>query len=1020
MNTGDMRSNTIDRRDTISDRRADNGGRRAYNGRRRRRFARRSFLGLRGYFGLIVVGLLLCTGLGLAGLGYVMLTHSLEAAVERRIDSMGRDIKRDIVNGIRRPAQTFLSAFTRSPLAMAHTSEERALFLPLVLEVLRSNSAFGSVIVSYDNHQVFMAKLLDSAQERAFFGAPPQPVLLVMETSLSGPLPACRYSFYDLELRLLSSREDGDAPAYIVENERDWRQAAMQSDGPIETAPLIIASNNSVSMIRAQKSPDGRAVVALAIRLDHLSSLMAGERPTPGSFLALFQPEGRPIAMDRGLFTDKDGELVRRGLADLAPIVRLGVEKYRQGLRTTELRVGTGAETTGLRIHEGGQDWLLIMEEMEDDESLPGDFLVMAIPWDEVTFKAGQFLLYAMLGMGGLLLLLVPVSWLVARHVSTPLRLMAERTKNMNAAPQAETKNTPSLVPEIDDLMHNVDFMRENQRKILSVIGLIGGDRDFETLSGRVLKEIMTITEADGGIIIMMDESKRVLEKGWFCWDDDEVQSAAMPGHVPWETYAIFRAISTGRSVTDRVARDDPRAGVAPVAPGFAEHPDENWLRLVSLPLKNRMGDILGGLTLLKRGELPDEPELAAEQVTFMETIAAAAAIVLETQDLLKSQYDLRDALIRIMAGAIDTKSAYTGGHCARVPVIFQMLLEAAHEAQDGQLKDFRLDDAGREEARLAAWLHDCGKVTTPEYVMDKATKLETLHDRIHEIRTRFEVLKRDAEIACLKARLNGADPGREQRKLAKTLAELDDDFAFVAAFNLGGEDTGDADLERLAAIGARPWVRTLDKRLGVSRAELARMLEAGVPDAPARETLLMDNPEHIIPRGEKDLLPGDNPWGFRLDMPKALYNRGEMYNLRVRRGTLTVEERYKINDHITRTIMMLEDLPLPKSLSRVPEIAGAHHETMDGRGYPRRRKREEMSWEARMMAIADIFEALTAWDRPYKASKTLRESLEIMENFKQNHHIDPHLYELFLTADIPGRYAAEYLKPEQNDLGRH
>ena len=1013
-----MRSGVVDRRGKTYDRRADNGGRRAYNGRRR--FARRSFLGLRGYFGLIVVGLLLSTGLGLAGLGYVMLTRSLEAAVERRIDSMGRDIKRDIVNGIRRPAQTFLSAFTKSPLAMARTRQERASFLPLVLEVLRSNSAFGSVIVSYDNDEIFMAKLLHSERERAFFGAPPEPVLLVMEIFLSGPLPACRHSFYNLELRLLSSREDGDAPAYILEYERDWRQAAMQAAGTIETAPLIVASSNSVSMIRAQKSPDGRAVVALAIRLDHLSSLMAGERPTPGSFLALFQADGHLIAADRGLLYEENGRLVPRGLADLDPVVRLGVEKYRQGQRTTGLRVGAGAENTGLRILEKGRDWLLVLEELDDNDTLPGDFLVMAIPWNEITFRAGQFLLYAMLGMGGLLLLLVPVIWLVARHVSTPLRLMAERTKNMNAGRGAETKATPSLVPEIDNLMQNVDFMRENQRKILSVIGLICGDRDFETLPGRVLKEIMTITEADGGIIMMMDESKRVLEKGWFCWDDGEVQSAAMPGHIPWETYAIFRAVSAGRSVADRISRDDPRAGVAPVAPGFAEHPDENWLRLVSLPLKNRMGDLLGGLTLLKRGELPDEPELVAEQVTFMETLVAAAAMVLETQDLLKSQYDLRDALIRILAGAIDTKSPHTGGHCARVPVIFQMLLEAAHEAEDGQLKDFRLDAAGREEARLAAWLHDCGKVTTPEYVMDKATKLETFHDRIHEIRTRFEVLKRDAEIAGLKARLNGADPGREQRKLAKALAKLDEDFAFVAACNLGGEHMDDAVLERLAIIGARPWLRTLDKRLGVSRDELGRMLGAGVPDAPAPETLLMDNPEHIIPRGEKDRLPGDNPWGFCLDMPNALYNRGELYNLRVRRGTLTVEERYKINDHITRTIMMLEDLPLPKSLSRVPEIAGAHHETMDGRGYPRRRKREEMSWEARMMAIADIFEALTAWDRPYKASKTLRESLEIMEIFKLNNHIDPHLYELFLAADIPGRYAAEYLKPEQNDLGRH
>ena len=141
------------------------------------------------------------------------------------------------------------------------------------------------------------------------------------------------------------------------------------------------------------------------------------------------------------------------------------------------------------------------------------------------------------------------------------------------------------------------------------------------------------------------------------------------------------------------------------------------------------------------------------------------------------------------------------------------------------------------------------------------------------------------------------------------------------------------------------------------------------------------------------------------------------MYNLSVRHGTLTEEERYKINDHITQTIIMLEAMPLPKPLRSVPEIAGAHHETMDGKGYPRGLKREEMSWQARMMAVADIFEALTAWDRPYKSSKTLREALEIMDGFKKRNHIDPDVYDLFVKAGIPQKYAAEHLKPEQNDL---
>lgn len=226
-----------------------------------------------------------------------------------------------------------------------------------------------------------------------------------------------------------------------------------------------------------------------------------------------------------------------------------------------------------------------------------------------------------------------------------------------------------------------------------------------------------------------------------------------------------------------------------------------------------------------------------------------------------------------------------------------------------------------------------------------------------------------------------------------------------------------DGSVERLAAIGKRTWLRTLDKRFGVSRDERARMDTAPLTDLPVREPLLMDNPEHIIERGEKDLLPNGKALGFKLSPPQALYNRGGLYNLSIRRGTLTEEERYKINDHITQTIIMLDAMPLPKHLRNVPEIAGAHHETMDGRGYPRGLTREDMSWSARMMAIADIFEALTASDRPYKSSKTLLEALHIMDGFKERNHIDPDLYELFIKTGIPQQYAAEYLKLEQRDM---
>jgi hypothetical protein len=300
--------------------------------------------------------------------------------------------------------------------------------------------------------------------------------------------------------------------------------------------------------------------------------------------------------------------------------------------------------------------------------------------------------------------------------------------------------------------------------------------------------------------------------------------------------------------------------------------------------------------------------------------------------------------------------------------------------------------------------------------VVDKATKLETIGDRIHEIRTRFEVLKRDAEIEYWKAVAGGGDRAALKFALAAQHAELDADYAFIAECNIGGEFMAPERIERVKRIAQRTWSRTLDDRIGVSWEERNRMDAAPAVPLPAPEQLLADKPEHVYVRGPADALPADNPWGFKLATPAAKFNKGEIYNLCIGRGTLTEEERYKINDHIAQTIIMLSRLPFPRHLKNVPEIAGGHHEKMDGTGYPKRLTRDEMSPVARMMAIADIFEALTAADRPYKKGKTLSESIKIMGFMKKDSHIDPELFELFLTAGVYRRYAERFMQPAQID----
>jgi HD-GYP domain-containing protein (c-di-GMP phosphodiesterase class II) len=401
----------------------------------------------------------------------------------------------------------------------------------------------------------------------------------------------------------------------------------------------------------------------------------------------------------------------------------------------------------------------------------------------------------------------------------------------------------------------------------------------------------------------------------------------------------------------------------------------------LTVPLKNHDGFVIGVMQLINAKDPKTGETVAFDRdiLPLVDALASQAAVSIDNQMLLEAQKQLLDAFIELIAGAIDAKSPYTGGHCQRVPELTKMLTRAACDAQDGLYKDFDLTEAEWYELHIAGWLHDCGKVTTPEYVVDKATKLETIYDRIHEVRMRFEVLKRDAEIDYLKARLAGGDEAQLKAAYDAEIAALDAEFAFVGECNVGGEFMAPEKVERLKKIAERTWTRTLSDRVGISYDEKKRKERTPEAPLPAVEKLLQDRPDHIFIREGHDLLPPDNKWGFKMKVPEHKFNLGEVYNLSIGRGTLTEEDRYKINDHIVQTIIMLEALPFPRHLRRVPEYAGGHHEKMDGTGYPRRLTKDQMSIPARIMAIADIFEALTAADRPYKAPKKLSVSIKIL-----------------------------------------
>ncbi len=437
----------------------------------------------------------------------------------------------------------------------------------------------------------------------------------------------------------------------------------------------------------------------------------------------------------------------------------------------------------------------------------------------------------------------------------------------------------------------------------------------------------------------------------------------------------------------------------------------------LTVPLKPRQGKVIGVLQLInamnpKSGKvIPFDPDV----ITFVEALAAQAAITLDNQLLLQAQKELFNSFIRLIASAIDAKSPYTGGHCERVPELARLLAEAVCKIGHGPYAAFDMTPDEHQTMHLASWLHDCGKVTTPEYVVDKATKLETIYNRIHEIRMRFEVLYRDAEIVYLKGVMeNWQNRDRLQKAFEKQVATLQEEFAFIAECNVGGEFMAKEKKQRVVEIAARSWIRHFDDRLGLSYAELKRKGPVNTL-ATNIEPLLSDKPEQIIVR-EWDTKKRDAALKIKMPAPEHLYNMGEIYNLSIERGTLNAEERYKINEHVVQTLAMLENLPFPEGLARVPEYAGAHHETMLGTGYPRRLTQEQMSVPARIMAIADVFEALTATDRPYKEPKTLSQAIRIMGFMVKDKHIDEDLFRIFLESGVYKIYADHYLESNQID----
>ncbi|MCB5186582.1 HD domain-containing protein [Methylobacillus caricis] len=520
------------------------------------------------------------------------------------------------------------------------------------------------------------------------------------------------------------------------------------------------------------------------------------------------------------------------------------------------------------------------------------------------------------------------------------------------------------------------------QLEQLNVIGIaLSSEHDHKRLLEMIVVSAKQMTNADGGTLYTVTEDQQLR----FEIMRTQSLNIAMGGttgiEIPFPPLPLYLAdgspnhhmVAAYSSLNDcTVNIEDAYAADGFDFSGTREFDKSTGYRsrsFLTVPMKNHENEIIGILQLIN-AQHPDTGEIMPFSLAsqrLVESLASQAAVALTNQQLITGLKSLFEAFIQLIAGAIDAKSPYTGGHCRRVPELTMMLAEAASRTNFGPLREFSMSSKEVDELRIAAWMHDCGKVTTPEAIMDKPTKLSKIFDRIELIEQRFELLKKQAECRLLKDQLTSLQQGHEvdQPKLESAFSalmrQLEEDRVFLRYANIGSELMPVHDQERVRQIA-------------------------------------------------KYVLEDAN------GQPTSFLSEDEVYNLTIERGTLTDEERSIINHHIVVTIEMLESLPYPPDLRRVPEYAGGHHERMDGKGYPRGLTGEQMSIPARVMTIADIFEALTSGDRPYKKAKTLSEALHILGNMKLDHHVDPDLFDVFIREKVYLRYAKQYLQPDQID----
>jgi HD-GYP domain-containing protein (c-di-GMP phosphodiesterase class II) len=547
--------------------------------------------------------------------------------------------------------------------------------------------------------------------------------------------------------------------------------------------------------------------------------------------------------------------------------------------------------------------------------------------------------------------------------------------------------HNPQLNKMLESVIKEVRQFAEAQIRHLQQLTQIGialsAEKDITRLLEMIIDEAMRFTHADAGTLYTVDEEAK-------CLHFEIIKNLSLKTQLGGKTGGEINMppvpLQKGRkpnlaNVSSCCVLKREIVNIPDVysAEGFdfsgpRKYDTRTGYRsqsMLVIPLENHENEIIGVLQLLNATD-PESGKIIPfdkKQEGTIKALASQAAIALENARLITELRKLLHAFIESIATAIDEKSPYTGGHISRVTEITMMIAHKINETNEGPFAAVSFNEDELEELRVAAWLHDVGKITTPEYVADKSRKLETIFDRIELVKTRFELIREIKEKEALKRKLTLLQEGKTapggleeiDAQFSWEISRLDEDFAFIAKCNLATEMMNDQDLERLKRIGAQEY-------------EL---------------------------NGQR----------------YAYLTEDECYNLCIRRGTLTPEERKVIENHALVSVKILRQLPFPKKLARVPDYAGGHHERLDGTGYPFGLTSAELPLQARIMALADVFEALTARDRPYKKPMKLSQAVKILGNMCRENHIDPNLYHLFINSGLYLEYAQRELNKDQIDV---